>query len=282
MCVCVCDMARCIQTCMAQPLQSWPESTIRCRVRTLSPGYPSRAWDTHHLLRRSRCCCCCRGSSHPLCAAPVPAQTPATVTVITEVTPTKKYRVYVEYRECSEHAVLGYLPSGVGIKLVCWLVGVTTVITLTAEEAGTETETALRLLLLLLLLLPHRRDAEMNVSWYGMNPGSPERACGCQTAKPSAPVRISRALHAQMLPAAAFRARSRSGDASEMSCITVNVSVNVSVCDMACRGRRRSPSRCNKPRLRRLRPPEPTPIGSGRAAAAAAARCCCRYFSRRP
>ena len=180
------------------------------------------------LLRRSRCCCCCRGSSHPLCAAPVPAQTPATVTVITEVTPTEKY-------ECSEHAVLGYLPSGVGIKLVCWLVGVTTVITLTAEEAGTETETALRLLLLLLLLLSHRRDAEMNVSRNGMNAGSPERACGCQTAKPSAPVRISHALHAQMLPAAAFRARSRSGDASEMSC-TVDVSVNVSVCDMACRG----------------------------------------------
>eukprot|EP00966_Prymnesium_polylepis_P198229 4593755-Prymnesium_polylepis.1 len=75
---------------MAQPLQSWPESTIWCRVRTLSPGYPSRAWDTHHLLHRSRCCCCCRGSSHPLCAAPVPAQTPATVAVITEVTPTKK------------------------------------------------------------------------------------------------------------------------------------------------------------------------------------------------
>ena len=172
-CVCVCDMARCIQTCMAQPLQSWPESTIWCRVRTLSPGYSSRAWDTHHLLRRSRRCCCCRSGSHPLCAASVPAQTPATVTVVTEVTPTKKYRVYVEYRECSEHAVLGYLPSGVGIKLVCWLVGVTTVITLTAEEAGTETETALRLLLLLLLLLPHRRDAEMNVSWYGMNAGEP-------------------------------------------------------------------------------------------------------------
>ena len=152
-------MARCIQTCMAQPLQSWPESTIRCRVRTLSPGYPSRAWDTHHLLRRSRRCCCCRSGSHPLCAASVPAQTPATVTVVTEVTPTKKYRVYVEYRECSEHAVLGYLPSGVGIKLVCWLVGVTTVITLTAEEAGTKTETALRLLPLLLLLLLHRRDA---------------------------------------------------------------------------------------------------------------------------
>ena len=114
-----------------------------------------------------------------------------------------------------------------------------------------------------------------------MNAGSPERACGCQTAKPSAPVRISRALHAQMLPAAAFRARSRSGDASEMSCITVNVSVNVSVCDMACRGRRRSPSRCNRPRLRRLRPPGPTLIESARVAAAAAARCCYRCFSRR-
>ena len=112
-----------------------------------------------NLLRRRRCCCCCHCCCCPLCAAPAPTLTPATVTVMTVVTPTKKYCVYVEYRECSEHAVLGYLPSGVGIKLVGWLVGVTTVITLTAEEAGTKTETALRLLLLLLLLLPHRRDA---------------------------------------------------------------------------------------------------------------------------
>ena len=64
----------------------------------------------------------------------------------------------VRIRECSEHAVLGYLPSGVGIKLVGWLVGVTSVITFTAEEAGVGTETALRLLPLLLLLLLHRRD----------------------------------------------------------------------------------------------------------------------------
>ena len=102
-------------------------------------------------------------------------------------------------------------------------------------------------------------------------PGSPERACGRQTAKPSAPVCISRILYAQMRPAVAFRARSRSGDASEMSCMSVDVSVDVSVWNVTCQGRQGSPSRCNKPRLRRLRPPEPTPIESGRAAAAAAA-----------
>ena len=65
-------------------------------------------------------------------------------------------------------------------------------------------------------------------------PGSPERACGRQTAKPSAPVCISRILYAQMRPAVAFRARSRSGDASEMSC-TVDVSVDVSVWNVVWR-----------------------------------------------
>ena len=98
-------------------------------------------------------------------------------------------------------------------------------------------------------------------------PGGPERAFGRQTAKSSAPVRISRALHAQIRPAAAIRAPCFAGDASEMSCM----SVDVSVWNVTCQGRQGSPSRCNKPRLRRLRPPEPTPIESGRAAAAAAA-----------
>ena len=53
--------------------------------------------------------------------------------------------------------------------------------------------------------------------------------------------------------------------------MSVDVSVDDTVWNVTCQGRQGSPSRCNKPRLRCLRPPEPTPIESGRAAAAAAA-----------
>jgi hypothetical protein len=55
--------------------------------------------------------------------------------------------------------------------LVGWLVGVTTVITLTAVGAEAETETALRLLLLLLL---HRRGAvDEHMPRYGVVAGEP-------------------------------------------------------------------------------------------------------------
>ena len=165
--------------------------------------------------------------------------------------------------------------------MVGWLVGITTVITLTAEEAGTEAETALRLLPLLLLLLLHRRDAQMNVSWYGMNAGEPrarlrtpdrQTFCAClhqlRPARPGAP--CCRLPRAKPL-------RRRLGDVLHVGgCVGGDTVWNVT-----CQGRQGSPSRCNKPRLRRLRPPETTLIGSGRAAAAAAARCCYCYFCRR-
>ena len=70
-------------------------------------------------------------------------------------------------------------------------------------------------------------------------PGGPERAFGRQTAKSSAPVRISRALHAQIRPAAAIRAPCFASDASEMSCMSVDVSVDVSVWNVTCQGQRR-------------------------------------------
>jgi hypothetical protein len=60
-------------------------------------------------------------------------------------------------------------------------------------------------------------------------PVSPERAFRRHTAKSSRLPWISRALRAQMRPAAACRAPCFAGAASAVSTVSVNVSVNVSV-----------------------------------------------------
>ena len=160
------------------------------------------------------------------------------------------------------------------------MVGVTTEITLTAAGAEAETETALRLLL---LLLPHRRGAVDERAQVRCGaPVGPERASRRRIAGSSRLPRVSRALRAQMRPAAACRVPYFAGAASAV-CYCVGECVGECVGDVhdLPKATRVAQPLQKARHLRRLRPPDSVLHRVSSSGRCRCCRSCCRCFWRR-